>query len=42
LADDQLVGAAMVNLGLQDSLWLVWIVVAVWLLALWAWRRWRG
>jgi len=31
----------MVNLGLQDIQWIVWLVVAVALLAVWAWRRGR-
>jgi len=35
-------GAAMVNLGLQDIQWIVWLVMAVALLAVWAWRRGRG
>jgi MYXO-CTERM domain-containing protein len=32
----------MVNLGLQDIQWIVWLVVAVVLLVVWAWRRRRG
>jgi MYXO-CTERM domain-containing protein len=32
----------MVNLGLQDLQWIAWLVVAVGLLAVWAWRRRRG
>jgi MYXO-CTERM domain-containing protein len=32
----------MVNLGLQDIQWILWLVVAVVLLAVWAWRRRRG
>jgi hypothetical protein len=32
----------MVNLGLQDIQWILWLVVAVVLLAVWAWRRGRG
>ena len=33
---------AMVNLGLQDIQWILWLVVAVVLLAVWAWRRRHG
>jgi len=32
----------MVTLGLQDIQWILWLVVAVVLLAVWAWRRRRG
>jgi MYXO-CTERM domain-containing protein len=32
----------MVNLGLQDLQWILWLVVAVVLLVVWAWRRRRG
>jgi hypothetical protein len=33
---------AMVTLGLQNIQWILWLVVAVVLLAVWAWRRRRG
>jgi hypothetical protein len=32
----------MVNLGLQDIQWILWLVVAIALLVVWAWRRRRG
>jgi MYXO-CTERM domain-containing protein len=32
----------MMNLGLQDLQWILWLVVAVVLLVVWAWRRRRG